>query len=80
MTPPRPSPPPSVASAVLSTVDAAAYLGISASALNADRRLRHLKVPFYRIGKRVVYRTPDLDAWLEQRRVDAATGGAPCAP
>jgi predicted DNA-binding transcriptional regulator AlpA len=52
--------------AVLRPEAAAKFVGLSISTLEADRRKRHLGIPFIRLGRRrVVYRPSDLTAWLD---------------
>lgn len=48
---------------------AAEYVGLRTSALEADVSRQRLRIPFYRIATRVFYRKSDLDAWIEQHRV-----------
>lgn len=48
---------------VLKTPDAATYCGSSASTLE-KLRLYGGGPPFSKLGRRVVYRVADLDAWL----------------
>jgi len=65
---------------VLTEKEAARFLAISVSSLRKARmngaRANHLPPPpFVRLGRRVVYRVEDLNAYLEQHRVDAAEGG-----
>ena len=58
-------------SRLLSSADAAGYLGITLRELKGLRARKTL--PFYRIGHRTVtYSTRDLDAFLEKCRVAAA--------
>ena len=49
---------------------AASYLGLQPNTLEADVSRKRLRIPFYRIGSRVFYRTSDLVHWLEQQRVE----------
>lgn len=49
---------------VLTTVAAADYVGLSPKTLET-RRTRGGGPPFLKLGRRVVYRKEDLDAWLE---------------
>ena len=45
---------------------AAQFLGLSLSTLEADRRKRHLGIPYIRLGRRrVIYRPADLIEWLD---------------
>lgn len=59
---------------ILTEDEAAKYIGMSRSYLNADRcnghRAKRTKGPvFMKIGKAVRYRKDDLDAWLQQNRI-----------
>jgi len=59
---------------VLTEVDAAKYIGMSRSFLNADRsnghRKKRTKGPaFLKLGRCVRYRKDDLDEWLKINRV-----------
>lgn len=45
----------------------AAYLGVPVATVY-DWRARHLGPPAYRVGKRLMFAVPDVQAWLEQRR------------
>lgn len=62
---------PAIAPAVLTTAQAAAYLGIAPKTLEQWRSNRQQHVPYLKIGGRVRYRLKDLDAWIELRVVEA---------
>ncbi len=54
---------------------AAHYLGIAKSTLTCGRCTGQRKgrmplPPFYKIGRRVLYKKTDLDTWIEQFRVE----------
>lgn len=49
---------------------AGVYLGLSRATLEVDRCRRRLRVPYLKVGKRVLYERAALDRWLAQRRVD----------
>lgn len=51
------------------TVEAAGYLGISRKTLE-DWRWRRLGPAYARLGRRVIYRKADLDAFVESRKVN----------
>ena len=51
----------------LRVTDAAHYCASSKSTFD-KLRVTGGGAPFLRIGKRVIYRTDDLDAWMNQRR------------
>jgi excisionase family DNA binding protein len=53
--------------AALKTDEAAAYVGSSSSTLE-KLRVYGGGPAFSKLGRRVVYRTADLEAWLEQNR------------
>ncbi len=45
----------------------ATYLGVPVATVY-DWRARRLGPPAYRIGKRLMFAVPDVQAWMEQRR------------
>jgi hypothetical protein len=49
---------------------AGAYLGLSPATLEVDRCRRRLRLPYLKVGKRVLYERAALDRWLAERRVD----------
>jgi excisionase family DNA binding protein len=52
----------------LNVDEAAEYTGIAKATLNKYRVTKTPAIPFMKIGRRVVYDTADLDAFLESRR------------
>lgn len=63
------------APALLSEKDAAVYLGLAPTTLRQQRsdgaRDRRIPViPFVRMGRAIRYRVTDLDAFIEQHRVE----------
>ncbi|KVD28184.1 helix-turn-helix domain-containing protein [Burkholderia ubonensis] len=60
-----------ISPAVLTTDQAAVYLGIAPRTLEQWRSNRHQRIPFVKIGGRVRYRLKDLEAWLASRVVGA---------
>lgn len=63
---------------LLTTREAAEYLGVSKAFLERDR-WAGARIPFVKIGARAVrYRTSDLEAYLDRqvRRSTSDTGGA----
>lgn len=58
--------------AVLSAVQAAAYLGVAVNTLEVWRCTKRYNLPYIKVGARVKYRKADLDAWLAARTVSAA--------
>jgi len=55
--------------------EAAAYLSMSPSSLEIDVVKAHLNIPYYKFGKRSIYRKCDLDAWMATRRVQPNPNG-----
>jgi predicted DNA-binding transcriptional regulator AlpA len=51
----------------LSVREAAAYLGLSGSALNKTR-LNGSGPPYLKLGRRVVYDLQDIEAWVAERK------------
>jgi hypothetical protein len=45
---------------------AAHLMGIKPSLLQKDRSKGHLKIPYIRIGRRVVYQVAALEKWLQE--------------
>ena len=62
----------------LNSPEAAEYLGVSVSTLS-KRRVDGNGPKYLKLGRRVVYDTRDLDAWLDTRR-RASTADADPAP
>lgn len=50
---------------------AAMYLALSKRTLEVYRR-RGEGPPYARVGRRIIYRLPDLDKWVEQKLVTCA--------
>jgi excisionase family DNA binding protein len=59
----------------LSLTEAARRLGVSPHTLRAWARSQH-RLPFYRLGRRLVFAVADLDAFLAAHRVEAQEGDA----
>jgi hypothetical protein len=53
---------------------AAAYLGVSPNTLNKWRVVGRPHIPFIKVGRRVVYDSRDLDAYLTMHRVTGREG------
>jgi excisionase family DNA binding protein len=69
--------PPTATSPMLSARDAALYLGLAAQTL-AKMRLEGTSPPFYKVGRRVLYKREELDAWLAlKRRRSTSDAGDP---
>lgn len=56
-----------------SVAEAARYLGLSPSCLNKWRCQRTTGPRFCKLGRRVVYRQSDLDAWREQNACNSTS-------
>ena len=56
------------------TTQAAKYINCSESLLEKDRVYGLLKIPFSRIGRRIVYDLHDLDRYLEANKVNWQQG------
>jgi excisionase family DNA binding protein len=56
---------------LLSTSEAANYVGTRPHTLEVWRASGRYKLPFLKVGRLVKYRRADLDAWLESRVVNA---------
>ncbi len=56
---------------LLSTPEAAEYVGSQPHTLEVWRSTGRYRVPFVKIGRLVRYRRADLDAWLKSRTVNA---------
>jgi excisionase family DNA binding protein len=52
---------------LLTTIDAAAYLGVAPETLNVWRCTKRYNIPFIKVGRLVKYRKSALDAFLESR-------------
>jgi len=50
---------------ICNNVQAAQYLGIASATLQYWRSTGSQKIPFKKVGGRVMYRISDLDEWLE---------------
>lgn len=64
-----------IATNYLSTVEAAAWLGLSPRTLDAYR-VRGGGPAFHRFGRIVRYRLADLDDWAAERRMDSTSDSA----
>lgn len=58
---------------LLSTPEAAAYLGVTEGTISVWRCTRRYPIPYIKIGRLVKYRKSALDAFLAQRTVGALT-------
>jgi len=52
---------------LLTKEDVEAYLRIGRRTL--DRLLKAREIPFIKLGRRVLFKKADIDAWLETKRV-----------
>lgn len=57
---------------LLTTDQAAEFLGVAAGTLAVWRCLARYRLPFVKIGRSVRYDEADLVAWMESRRVHPA--------
>ena len=56
---------------LLTTDEAAAYLGVKPGTLEVWRCVKRHRIPYLKIGRLVKYRRVDLDVWLKTCVVDA---------
>ena len=61
---------PQTPSDMLDTPNAAAFLGVAASSLEVDRCRRRWRIPYCKVGRRVLYKRTDLAAFLDRCRVE----------
>lgn len=61
---------------LLSTPEAADYIGARPHSLEIWRASVRYRIPFVRVGRLVKYRRADLDAWLASRTVNADSEAA----
>ena len=52
---------------LMTTAEAAAYLGLAPETLNVWRCVKRYDIPYIKVGRLVKYRKSALDAFLEQR-------------
>ncbi|MEQ0776194.1 helix-turn-helix domain-containing protein [Paraburkholderia tropica] len=57
--------------ALLTTAEAAEYIGSTPKTLEIWRSTRRFALPYVKIGRNVRYRRADLDAWIASRVVAA---------
>jgi len=55
---------------LLSTFDASEYLGVPRQTLANWRTREHTGPVYVRVGRRVMYRRVDVDAWIEAHLAD----------
>ena len=55
---------------ILNPREAAAYIGVSPVTLAGWRSNLRVQIPYMKIGRKVVYRTSDLESFLASVRVD----------
>ena len=56
---------------LLSTPEAAAYIGAKAHSLEVWRASGRYPIPYVKVGRLVRYRRGDLDTWLASRTIGA---------
>ena len=61
---------------LLSTLEAAEYVGARPHTLEIWRASGRYRIPFVKVGRLVKYRRADLDAWLASRTVNADAAAA----
>ena len=54
---------------MMSRARAASYIGVAKATLEYWACTGNQKIPYFKIGRKVVYARADLDRWLEQKRV-----------
>ncbi len=60
---------PASSSPLLTVPEAAAYCRVSKAFLNKDRVYRLHGIPFIKLGRRILYRLSDLDAFIDSKTV-----------
>lgn len=53
--------------------DAAAYIGLAPATLAKIRCISNDGPPFIRLGRKIMYRQSDLDAWLDARKATSTS-------
>jgi hypothetical protein len=53
----------------MSRDQAAEYLGLASKTLSVEVCRRRLRIPYVKVGRKVVYERASLDRWLAERRV-----------
>ena len=53
----------------LASEAAAEYLGVKPQTLAVWRCTGRYEIPYLKVGRKIMYRLSDLDAWLDSRRV-----------
>lgn len=64
-------------SPLLTSQGAAEYLKISEKTLRKDRSLKHLGIPYVRIGSRIRYDVDAVRAWVDHRMIYTRRRGRP---
>ena len=59
----------------LNRKEAAKYLGVTAHTLAQWACFGSHQIPYFKLGKKVIYMQADLDAYLAQHRVGGQTNG-----
>ena len=55
---------------MLTSEQAAKYLGITSGTLSVWRSVKRYEIPYYKVGKSVRYRMEDLNKFLSAARID----------
>jgi len=58
---------------LLTNAEAAHRLGLKPDSLTVMRARGTLPIPYHKVGRLIRYDPRDLDAWLEQQRVEPAS-------
>ena len=61
---------------LLTPEQAAGFLGVTAATLNVWRATRRYPLPYCKIGRKVMYRAEDLEAFAQSRLHGGDDGGA----
>ncbi|MGF7163255.1 excisionase family DNA binding protein [Rhodoligotrophos appendicifer] len=58
--------------ALLNTEQAANVIGVTERTLSTWRHTGHVRIPYVKIGRKVVYRRSDLERYLDEHTVNAS--------
>jgi excisionase family DNA binding protein len=54
---------------LLTTAEAAEYLRTTVATLNTWRCTKAVKIPYYRIGRKILYRLSELQKYIDKQKV-----------
>lgn len=57
---------------IFTNKEAADYIGVKENTLAIWRSTGRYKIPYVKVGTKVIYNKVDLDAWLDSRRYEVA--------